>query len=420
MENTTNSSENNFNAKANIRLIIISEVFYPELPGGSMRFYRYGPLLRERGIDIHVFTVKRSYHKENQLLVNGIKIHRIPVPAGRHRDEDRCCLMDESIRWHKSHRDMPACMLVFAAAGPRGALRMWRARLLGIPSAIAFTIVPDTPLAHGLRRLKQMISESIALSPYRRLFSLSRRMAELCAKRYAVRRSRFRIIPNGVDLKRFQPTTNTTRFTVRNSYGIAASAKVVLYVGAIVERKRIDIVLEAWPAIIGSHPNAILLIVGAQDQRASHDTPELHEEFSRYNERIQFLSNDGIISGNIRIEPEICAIENAFEMADIFVFPSALEGMPNAMLEAMACGLPSLVNGFEGFPEDGGELGSDGRHFIRCDGGHEEWSIQIQRLLDDEELRRQIGKNARQWVAEHQDLNDVADLLSAEYREIAE
>lgn len=92
------------------------------------------------------------------------------------------------------------------------------------------------------------------------------------------------------------------------------------------------------------------------------------------------------------------AKQEAFAGADAFVLPSAAEGMPNAVLEAMAAGLPVVtraVGGLQDFFEDG-RMG-----YLVAEALPDELAARFETLARDRELRRAIGQRNRAYASEH-------------------
>ena len=79
--------------------------------------------------------------------------------------------------------------------------------------------------------------------------------------------------------------------------------------------------------------------------------------------------------------------------ADIFAFPSAYEGMPLALTEAMAAGLPAI--GYKSCPSVN-ELIIDGYNGFLCDDGIDDFAEKLKILMSDAELRKKMGQNARE------------------------
>lgn len=134
---------------------------------------------------------------------------------------------------------------------------------------------------------------------------------------------------NGVDLERFRPLPE--RLEIRAALGLAGP--VWLVVGHLVEHKGTHITLAALADV----PDATLLIAG--------DGPEecalRHQaERSGIADRVRFL-------GPVPHD-DLCRYYNA---ADVMVLASSREGMPNVVLESLACGTPVVATAVNGTPE---------------------------------------------------------------------
>jgi glycosyltransferase involved in cell wall biosynthesis len=140
-----------------------------------------------------------------------------------------------------------------------------------------------------------------------------------------------RLIPNGVDTNRFTPATTEERRAIRASLGLCAEEPIALFVGRLERRKGLDLLLTAWAEMIRRPALPRLLLVGpgnVEGWMAQVRTLGLEN-------RITFLGGR---------EDVACL----YRAADLFVFPSRSEGCPNAVLEAMASGLPVVATDVAG------------------------------------------------------------------------
>jgi glycosyltransferase involved in cell wall biosynthesis len=155
-----------------------------------------------------------------------------------------------------------------------------------------------------------------------------------------VPRERVHFMPNGVDVNKFQPPTPKERERLKAKLGLPLDRKVLLYVGVFDERKNIGWLIREWLAANGFDQSAILAAVGPQ----SRDDPEglfrqgLVDEAARH-------------PGLLRIFDKADNVADYYRAADVFVLPSLGEGMPNAVLEAMSCGLPCVAASVSGTRE---------------------------------------------------------------------
>ena len=93
--------------------------------------------------------------------------------------------------------------------------------------------------------------------------------------------------------------------------------------------------------------------------------------------------------------------------ADLFVLPSKREGLPVALLEAMACGLPCVASRLPGSTEAIIEDGSNG--LLVAPGDVAALTHAIGKLLDDQDLRHRLGAAARATIAHRFASGEVAD-----------
>jgi colanic acid/amylovoran biosynthesis glycosyltransferase len=91
--------------------------------------------------------------------------------------------------------------------------------------------------------------------------------------------------------------------------------------------------------------------------------------------------------------------------------------MPNVVPEAFGCGLTSILTPFKGLPA---EFGRPGEQYVLAERTAEALATAINTLLDDPELRQQLGRHGRAWVEEHMDVERSLDLYAGLYRELVE
>jgi glycosyltransferase involved in cell wall biosynthesis len=139
--------------------------------------------------------------------------------------------------------------------------------------------------------------------------------------RRGVATERITVIRRGVDRSRFRPGNQQS---ARRRLGLPVARKILLWVGRMVPVKGLDVLLEAMrhPDLVAQDP--LLLLVG--------DGPE--------RPRIERLATASLDPGAIRFVGGVPHAELAtwYQAADLMVLPSHSEGVPNVLLEAVACG----------------------------------------------------------------------------------
>jgi glycosyltransferase involved in cell wall biosynthesis len=149
-------------------------------------------------------------------------------------------------------------------------------------------------------------------------------VAEFVAWAHGVPREQVRVIPNGVDGRVFHPP---------DALAARAGRPRIGSVGRLVRGKGLDVVLAALPAVLVRR-EAELVVVGEGEER-----PRLEEAARGL--PVTFL-------GEL---PSPADVADFLRTLDVFVTASRWEGMPNAVLEALACGVPVVATSVPGMAE---------------------------------------------------------------------
>lgn len=136
------------------------------------------------------------------------------------------------------------------------------------------------------------------------------------------------VVDNGVDVERFAFDADV-RAAGRRGLGIGADAFVVGSLGRLSPVKNHQLLIRAFADFVGRNPGADAILLLAGDGPAREELEALAGDLGHGN-RVRFL---GMLSRPERFYPVL----------DAFVMPSRSEGLPVALLEAMACGLPAVV-----------------------------------------------------------------------------
>jgi glycosyltransferase involved in cell wall biosynthesis len=159
-----------------------------------------------------------------------------------------------------------------------------------------------------------------------RVFAVSDSLRRL-ALQLGVAPDRSEVVGNGVDVETFQPVD---RAEARRRFGLPDTAKVLISVGGLVERKGMHRVIDCLPGLLAAQPNLHYLIVGSGGPEGDM-RPELEAQVARLGlgGRVHFLG---------ALPP--AELKWPLSAADVFVLATRNEGWANVFLEAMACGLP--------------------------------------------------------------------------------
>jgi glycosyltransferase involved in cell wall biosynthesis len=173
--------------------------------------------------------------------------------------------------------------------------------------------------------------ERRAFSGMRKIFTVRQSAVSRYRQRYPELAARFAFIPTWVDSTVFVPSPSDTkreltRSALRSRIGMPLDAPLLVFVGRLDQQKDPLLLVESLKVSVAAVPNLHLAIVGDGVLRAR---VEEAVRASGLTAHVHFLG--------VRPPPEIAEILRA---ADLYVLCSAYEGMPIAMLEALATGLP--------------------------------------------------------------------------------
>jgi glycosyltransferase involved in cell wall biosynthesis len=221
-----------------------------------------------------------------------------------------------------------------------------------------------------------------------------------------------RVIPNGVDTSRFCPVPPGKQLALRERIGVPSEAELVVFVGGFLSyRKGVDILASAWKAISESRPQSFLLLVGP-----TFDSLRPAEGQTSFLSEVRSSLESSGAMDRVAFTGPVDDVESYLQIADVFVFPSRREGMPNVVLEAYACGTASVLCPFVGISK---EFGVSDKHYVASPHEPTHLADRVIGLLTDQGLRRSLGARARQWVVEGLTVARSLDSYVALYRELA-
>ena len=147
-------------------------------------------------------------------------------------------------------------------------------------------------------------------------------------------------IPNGVDVEQFRskPTDQC-----RQLLGLPIDRKILVTVGDLTELKGFHLVIEALPQILKTHPDTMYVCIGGPGRHGRDYTYEIQSRIDRLG-----LADHVLLAGPQSHEKLV----DWYNAADLYVLASAREGSPNALLEALACGLPAVATRVGGAPDE--------------------------------------------------------------------
>ncbi len=177
-----------------------------------------------------------------------------------------------------------------------------------------------------------------------------------------------------------------------------------LYLGYLGQAKGSFDIIEAAKEIVSRHVPVIFDLVGEELKKG--DVIQLQNQIDQAGLG-NVVTLHPVATGSRKVE--------IFCDADIFIFPSYSEGMPIAVIEAMACGLPIIATRVGGVPE----MVSDGVNGMLIDVGRpDQIADALQHLYDNPDMRHSMKMNSYKTAFEKFDIEKLVPRLVNIYSEV--
>ena len=213
-------------------------------------------------------------------------------------------------------------------------------------------------------------------------------------------RERLVTLPCGADPEIFRPSTAMERSRLRARWQLAEHEAVIAFTGRFVEEKRLPDLIDAFALLSQHYPEATLVLAG---DGALRDKLVMRAAAAGLSSRVRFTG---------MLPPE--RVAEVLALADIYVLPSESEGLPCSLIEAVACGLPSVVSDIPGTVLI--QAGVTG--FRIPVGDVESLAAALEALLRDPPLRDRMGRAARALFLEHYTIDRIRDGYERVYQEL--
>jgi len=231
-----------------------------------------------------------------------------------------------------------------------------------------------------------VLLEKIAAKCSTHIICLHNADKDICTNLLGIDSKKLKIIPNGVDIDRFQPLLPADKKIQRKKYNIDENSLVFIMVGRLWVQKNPLLFVKAAIKVIevNENNNIKFLLVGDGELRA-----EIEDLILGHEEKIIMLGWKDNVSDYLGI-------------SDVFVLPSLWEGMPLATLEAQSAGLPCLVSNVAGNLSTVSD-GIDGYTFSpdRAEGLKD-----LMLKMNDSHLRNKLSASARHKIVTSHNIVD--------------
>lgn len=390
-----------------MRVYIAPETFLPLVGGLEKQAFLQSKYLRTQGVEATIITMHFQQGSPGYEILEGVPVLRVAgrILAWRNRLPGilrRLCYL------------LALCVLGW---------RLWRCRqtydilhvfqfsLFTLPALVVCRLARK-PLVIGMRcdvppltdkkcRHSWADLDGLARLGWLALHLINRQLclARACIvvlsahmreslSRYGLDGAEIRLIPNGVDTVSFSPCSEQR-----------GQALTVVCVAGFRYQKGIDVLLHAWSLLVEQLPAARLILVG--------DGPLLVS--------LQRLAVDLGITASVEFAGLCSDVARQYQRGRIAVLPSRWEGMPNALLEAMACGRACIATRVSGSID---LLGQEEHGILVEPENRESLAAALWLLLTEPDMVWRYGQAARQFIEQHHAFQHVMDKYTELYNDL--
>jgi glycosyltransferase involved in cell wall biosynthesis len=382
-------------------ILMVTGGFYPKVGGAERQAEQLARGLRRLGFEILVLTLRYRGDLPLEEERGGIRVVRIRYP--QIKVLGRLFILLRLAAWLISHRRQYDLVHV-QMAEYMAFVSTLVARPLGKPVVVRFARNPSAvtgvfgDFPEFVTRWRFL--ESVLLFGIRRadrIVAISGMIVEMAAGR-GLPLDKIVRIPNGVDVETFRPVSATERERIRRVLDVR-SGPAVVFMGRLIPRKGVADLLRAWVEITAKRSDATLYILGT----------------GKSQEGLQVQARELGIGDSVQFRGSVENVVDYLRAADAFVLPSHFEGMPNALLEAMACGLPVVVTSVSGVVDI---IRKDVNGILVEPKRPDRLAESLIRILDDSKSAFRLGSAARKTVQDRFSIDRVASMYGSLYGEL--
>jgi glycosyltransferase involved in cell wall biosynthesis len=370
-----------------MRILMVVPHFPPPVLGGlEKQAYLLAKALAEDGHNIIIISRRFRAGQKTVERNNGCEVVRLSFGSG-------------ILRIFNDFYQLLIPFLMFSRRNEFDIVHVHTIRIAGIIALLTASLLGKKTLqkipgigVYGISESFNMLFGAIRGRVFRSSADAIVAMSESCVqtmKSFGYPESRILRITNGIE-----PEPAFSR-----KIGSGEERLNIIFLGRLVPKKGILDLLEAWELVIAAKGKiaAELKIYGEGPMKS----------------RIRTAIVAKSLTGSVKLCGYSDDVKGVLSAADIFVLPSYEEGNPNAVLEAMAAGLPivsTIVGGTAKL------VGDSGRAFLHEPGDIGTLSKILLRLIMDKKMRSETGMHMRERILRHFTINDIKDKYVLAFR----
>jgi L-malate glycosyltransferase len=378
-----------------MRVQMIVRLFFPWVGGTERQAHKLAKMLKAKDVDVEIATGWWFRGTPQREVLDGIPVFRNHTLwemfgiRGLRRFGGYLYML--SLFWHLWRRRGEYEILHVHGLNYHAAVAVLAAHWFGRKTVVKLANSGQASDIH-----KMQIGQQLPLSRF--LLPLALQSDRFVATNRAIVQE---LISVGVPADRITQLPNgveTDSIPVKVNYALQETVRLI-FVGRLHEQKGLDVLFAAFQQLLKQYPNLRLQLLG--DGPLREDLRALAQQLGLARQ-VDFVGMTGQVIEHL-------------QQADIFILPSRAEGHSNALLEAMACGLPVIVSDIPA-NVDVIENKRNGLTFVAGDPNSLVNAVTL--LLEQAELCEQLGGTARQTVESQYSLGSIAERYVSLYKDV--
>ncbi len=377
--------------KHTMKVLFIIRYFHPFVGGTEKQALTLASRLVANGIDVTILTSRFTHSWQRTEYIKNVRVIRLPSPRIKVIGAAvfLTCLAFYLVRYKKCYSIIHTFQIGYTSC-----MSILLALVFRIPSLIKVAssgiggdiqIAKKTPWGKLCLLMAKRATRIIAVSD-----NVKKELME-----EDVPFDSIESIVNGVDLELYELYRDKPAMRRRMKL---PDKSTIVYTGRLSTEKGVDVLVRSFALLVKTQPCQLLIIA---------DGPEL--------EAVARLIAEHNLDGSVMLVSNAGEVAPYLNASDLFVLPSRYEGLSNALLEAMACGLPVIstrVGGSRDIIEDGvnGLLVEVDTKDLLCDA--------MERVLRDRQLAANLGANAKATIEAKHDIRKIANAYINLYRDL--